>query len=199
MGIEFETGRSPKLRGTAVRTTRKVPRREISALHRNPFTFSESMTLTWVAAPWSKLKPESRSPPLNACETRSTSFGVRVERLWISTETSSCGGKVAPTLRAMSRAKSSSVAARAAIGAPNKTKRIRMVRYERLDRSIPFICVLRPAARGTKTNSTRLLTLKEIIAQPFARSANWRQDFAQNVSGKYIECAERTSAPRGHS
>jgi len=105
-------------------------------------------------------------------------------------------GTAAAILPASSFAESSNVEHGAAIGAPNRTKEIRMVRYERLDRSVPVIGVLRPAVRGTKTISTRLATLEEMIAQPYGRNADRRQGIAQNVSVRLIDHAERTSAPR---
>jgi len=101
-----------------------------------------------------------------------------------SMNTPSRVGKAAATFRASSLAESSSVSERAAIGAANKTKRIKMVRYERLDRSMPVIGVLRPAMRGTKTNSTPLSMLPEIIAQPSGTNAGPCSGIAQNLSGR---------------
>src|SRR5438270_7117969 len=51
-----------------------------------------------------------------------------------SMDTPSRSGKATTILRASSFAESSSVAERTPIGAPHKTRRIRMARYDRLDR-----------------------------------------------------------------
>ncbi len=68
--------------------------------------------------------------------------------------------------------------------------------YERLDRSVPVIGVVRSAARGERNDSTRWSTLQEIIAQPSGTSARTRSGIAQSVSRQKIGRAERTSASR---
>jgi len=91
------------------------------------------------------------------------------ETLRISQETFSFAGKTAAILPARSRAESSNVTARAAIGAASKTKRNRRVRQEKLERSVPIIGVLRSATQDNRSDSSQRPQLQQMIAQASCR------------------------------
>src|SRR5580692_1939377 len=87
-------------------------------------------------------------------------------------------GRVMAIFRANSFAESSRFAAWLRLGRPIETRRKRIARRERLDRSAAIIGALRPASRNIRKNSTRWSGLEEIIAQALGGAAVRRHGVA---------------------